>query len=265
MAVPMDPAASVVRKRHRREINNIFVPLLDLGPELSWNDLKTLGVQYEEINLFTKQPFLFFSKYPGTIKVPELDNVKGVYPPMSQMSQTEEAPFLNTIELAWHMNRFFNHCIVPDKNNVPPGTQYACYGDFNFGSLSSSSMDYRWQVRSAWNMRERGLPHMVVLMYTGVTTGDQLLRSELTAIIDIMHGRLRTTSTRPHTVAPVLMFSVVGLHHIRVIEAFYDGAAKKLVVRVSKRQSIDKPYDDFYLYLTHYWLGHASSRSTTDV
>ncbi|RDW83537.1 uncharacterized protein DSM5745_03863 [Aspergillus mulundensis] len=184
------------------------------------------------------------------------------------MTDSDEAPYCNAVALAWHMNRFFESiAFCPTKQRSPPVLRtLGRYGqDFNFGSLCDTSQDYGWAVRSAWNMSAPGLPHIVALMYTGFTAGSQLLRSELTAIIRIVHGRLRTSSTRPHTIAPVLMFSIVGLHHIRVIAAFYDGKTRELKVRAPKLKSIDKECDGFYIDLSKWWLGNASFMSMTDV
>ncbi|KAL4965331.1 uncharacterized protein BDV14DRAFT_200031 [Aspergillus stella-maris] len=260
MEALIDTAFRDTRKRHRQELSAIFENLVNLGNQLSKTDLAKLRIHREEINLDNIEPFQFFSKYSAAIQSPEIDTVRSNYP---RMSRSDEAAYLNSRNLAYHMNRFFQKCLLPNKAKVPTSTSYGV--DFNFGSLCDTSIEYEWAVLSAWNMRTPGLPHMVALMFTGITAANELLRSELTAIIRIMHGRLRSSKTRPHTIAPVLMFSIAGKHHIRVIEAFYDGKTRQLIVRTSRLCSIAKPCDKFYLELCKWWLGHASEESTTDM
>ncbi|OQE95520.1 hypothetical protein PENNAL_c0002G03440 [Penicillium nalgiovense] len=47
-----------------------------------------------------------------------------------------------------------------------------------------------------------------------------------------MAARLRTKSLRPHIVAPMLVWSLMGPRHARVLEADFDG--KFLNIRASK-------------------------------
>lgn len=66
------------------------------------------------------------------------------------------------------------------------------------------SKEPRWQVQAAWNISHATVPHMKVLMYSGIIGNkDKLFRGELLAVIDVMYGRLNTKSLRPHTIAPV--------------------------------------------------------------
>jgi hypothetical protein len=71
------------------------------------------------------------------------------------------------------------------------------YDDFNFPDRCDAVS------KKDWAMRDHKLPHFVVLMCTSIDAGQNLLQSEITVILKIMHGRLRSRSTRPHTIAPV--------------------------------------------------------------
>lgn len=58
----------------------------------------------------------------------------------------------------------------------------------------------------------------------------------------------------------VLLFSVVGLHHVRVLEAFFQD--EELVVRTTGLYDLGKQDDELLMRLSRWWLGHASGRST---
>nr|KMM68380.1 hypothetical protein CPAG_04709 [Coccidioides posadasii RMSCC 3488] len=85
---------------------------------------------------------------------------------------------------------------------------YPDFGNFNFGQLMDISKNPRWQVHAAWNMPQAKVPHMKVLMYSGIIGNEhELFRGELLAIIDVMCGRLNTRSLRSHIIAPVSALS----------------------------------------------------------
>ena len=117
-------------------------------------------------------------------------------------------------------------------------------------------------------------------MYSGIIGDNKLFRGELLAIIDVMLGRLNTMSLRSHIIAPVgvslkecpaketwiltssqiLLFSVVGMHHIQVLEAYFNG--KELVVRTARLYDLGQANQELLILLLRWWLGHASNRST---
>ncbi|KAL2844961.1 hypothetical protein BJX68DRAFT_269490 [Aspergillus pseudodeflectus] len=201
---------------------------------LTQSDLAKLGIHREEMKLQGKSPPLFFSPYPAAVCVPDASHITDGFPPL------KDDPSSDPLALAWHL--------------------YECYGNFNFPDLCAPVSETHWDVRAAWPMRDDNLPHMVVLMYTDVVAGRALLRSEIIVVLRIMHGRLRSRSTRPHTIAPILLFSVAAPHHIRVIESYYDG--ERLVVRVCPSYSIAKSDHKPFCYLTRWWRGSANSQPT---
>ncbi|QVM12355.1 hypothetical protein D8B26_006985 [Coccidioides posadasii str. Silveira] len=135
---------------------------------------------------------------------------------------------------------------------------YPDFGNFNFGQLMDISKNPRWQVHAAWNMPQAKVPHMKVLMYSGIIGNEhELFRGELLAIIDVMCGRLNTRSLRSHIIAPVLLFSVVGMHHVRILEAYFNG--KQLMVHSTKLYDLEQQNHELLIQLSRWWLGDASS------
>ncbi|KAE8332748.1 hypothetical protein BDV39DRAFT_199744 [Aspergillus sergii] len=76
-------------------------------------------------------------------------------------------------------------------------------------------------------------PHVKAIAYNNVKATDQtILRGELLLILRLMFTQLRKRRFLKHMVAPVLLFSIVGPQHARIIEAIFDGS--NLVLRTTK-------------------------------
>ncbi|PKY07513.1 hypothetical protein P168DRAFT_97567 [Aspergillus campestris IBT 28561] len=75
-----------------------------------------------------------------------------------------------------------------------------------------------------------------------------------------MVGRLNTKSLRSHVIAPVMVYSIMGLEHLRVLEAYYNG--ERLIVRKSRLYDM-REYNPGQLdLLTRWWLGYAVGETT---
>ncbi|PWY87804.1 hypothetical protein BO94DRAFT_565698 [Aspergillus sclerotioniger CBS 115572] len=137
--------------------------------------------------------------------------------------------------------------------------QNCLWGDFNFEAMFEN--DYYWHVSfTARTRMDINLPHMKCLIANDITGDDRLTRGELISIVNIMVGRLHTRHLRPHVIAPVMLYSLMGPHHLRVLEAYYNGV--NLVVRKTKLYDM-KEYDEKTLeLLTRWWLGHAVGDTT---
>lgn len=61
----------------------------------------------------------------------------------------------------------------------------------------------------------------------------------------------------------VLLFSVVGMHHVRVLEAYFDG--KELVVGATGLYDLEQRNHELLIQLSRWWLGHAGDRSTEEL
>ncbi|KAE8309965.1 hypothetical protein BDV41DRAFT_566890 [Aspergillus transmontanensis] len=76
-------------------------------------------------------------------------------------------------------------------------------------------------------------PHGKAIAYNNVKATDQTIPpGELLLILRLMFTQLRKRRFLNHMVAPVLLFSIVGPQHARIIEAIFDGS--NLVLRTTK-------------------------------
>ncbi|GES63202.1 dienelactone hydrolase family protein [Aspergillus terreus] len=91
---------------------------------------------------------------------------------------------------------------------------------------------------------------MKCIVETDVIGDDRLVRGELITILQVMRGRLHTKYRRSHIVAPVMLFSIMGPFHVRVLEAYYNG--DKVVVRKTKLYDL-REYNPTTLDLLHRW------------
>ncbi|KKZ66140.1 hypothetical protein EMCG_08129 [[Emmonsia] crescens] len=253
-------AADNLRERisRRKMLRAIKESLEQLkSPYLSGAGLRHLGIQQLTMSISTEKEPLFFRPYSAPIQPPEIDTLTNYYP------EFDESPFRNAEYLGWYLNQYFQNCSLPKKDLNPPGSFYVDFGSFKFGKLIDVSKEPRWQVQAAWNVAHASVPHMKVLMYSGIIGNeDELFRGELLAIIDVMCRRLNTKSLRPHIIAPVLLFSVVGMHHIRVVEAYSNGEG--LVVRATRLYDLKHRDHKLLIQLSKWWLSHASDRSTQE-
>ncbi|KAF9252396.1 hypothetical protein CBS147333_256 [Penicillium roqueforti] len=134
----------------------------------------------------------------------------------------------------------FGDCLsyASDKypHNPPPSGQYRELGDYRcFGQLLEC-IDFNCEAN-----------------------GDgRLLRGEIMTITGIMAGRLRSKRLRAHVVAPMLVLSLMGHCHARVLEADFDG--KILNIRASKLYDFTQKNTEFVHSLTRYWLGGACGK-----
>ncbi|OJD16610.1 hypothetical protein AJ78_03250 [Emergomyces pasteurianus Ep9510] len=249
-------AADNLRARSscRKKLRAIKDSLEQLESPYISADLKHLGIQQPQMSMSLEEEPLFFRLYNALIQPPEIDTLTDYYP------EFDESPFRNAENLGWYLNQYFQ---LPNEDLNPPGSTYVDFGSFKFGKLVDISKEPRWQVQAAWNMAHSTVPHMKVLMYSGIIGNkNELFREELLVIIDVMYRRLNTKSLRLHIIAPVLLFSVVGMHHIRVLEAYFNG--EELVVRATELYDLEHRNHKLLIQLSKWWLGHASDMSTQE-
>ncbi|KAL1961045.1 hypothetical protein VTO42DRAFT_4933 [Malbranchea cinnamomea] len=210
------------RKSRRDALGEIKESMLKLdNPFLSSSDLEKLHIQRFPMALEGEQVPIFFRPYQGPIEEPDIDTPLGYSP---RFSHDQEI------------------------------------GRSKFGTLYDSSGIW-WRVEAAWTTTDKGLPHMKLLMSSHIVGNeDRFFRGELLAIINVMVARIKARQIRPHIIAPILLFSIVGLHHVRVLEAHFNG--KQLVVRVTKLYNMEKKDTELLRLLSSWWLGHPSEKST---
>ncbi|EEQ83331.2 uncharacterized protein BDCG_00136 [Blastomyces dermatitidis ER-3] len=113
-----------------------------------------------------------------------------------------------SLEKERYLNQYFQNCTLSKQDLNPPGSFYVDFGSFKFGKLMDVSKEPRWQVQAAWNIAHATVPHMKVLMYSGIIENkDELFRGELLAIIDVISQWLNMKSLHLHIVASISVFS----------------------------------------------------------
>ncbi|RAH49883.1 uncharacterized protein BO95DRAFT_511275 [Aspergillus brunneoviolaceus CBS 621.78] len=75
-------------------------------------------------------------------------------------------------------------------------------------------------------------PHFRCLLRREVAGDERLLRGELITIVNSMINRLSFKSTLPHTIAPVMVYSLKHTQQVRILEACFNG--QNLVVSSTK-------------------------------
>ncbi|PYH87015.1 hypothetical protein BO82DRAFT_600 [Aspergillus uvarum CBS 121591] len=138
--------------------------------------------------------------------------------------------------------------------NPPPSGGYREIGDYKLGQLLEAA-GFNWYAVSVTDYWTGNYPHFKVMLESDAVGDDRLLRGEIMTITDLMAVRLRTKSLHPHIVAPILVVSLMGPRHARVLEAEFDG--KTLNIRASKLYDFTKKNTDAAQLLTRYWLGGA--------
>ncbi|KAJ5183053.1 hypothetical protein N7492_000669 [Penicillium capsulatum] len=88
-----------------------------------------------------------------------------------------------------------------------------------------------WHCYHSWTI-SKDIPHVKVLMVVAAPTHpDLLFKAELLTIVCIMVSRMKKRSLKKHAVVPVMLFSLSGPKHGRILTAHYDG--KRIVVHRS--------------------------------
>ncbi|OJJ80188.1 uncharacterized protein ASPGLDRAFT_135390 [Aspergillus glaucus CBS 516.65] len=243
------PATIAERTRCRRQLDHSLPT-----PE----DLKERHIRHERMPLEEESKPLYLTPYEATIENTNNQRLVNWYPKL----EADDDHYSCASFLTWYLREYFLSYNLPKGDLIPSGSRYRGLELLGFGMLStvSGSPEESWQVETAWDTRQRGHPHMKVLIASGVCPDDKLSKAEVAVIHDVMHRRLRTMHLCNHKVSPVLLFSVVPMNHIRVIEAFYDG--KELVVRSTKNHDIEHRDLDLIIRLSRWWVGYPSQKDT---
>ncbi|KKK27385.1 hypothetical protein ARAM_002292 [Aspergillus rambellii] len=226
--------------------------------------LQEACIQYSTLSL-QEEPDLepyYFKPYAGDLPLPEdPDNDLGSMD--CDLLRDNHISNARTLQLVlWD---YAYHCgmLLEEQNlqHLSPFRGYRETGDFKFGNLFEV-MPNNWEVPTVLDTREGKFPHMKAMVISNTIGDNRLLRGELLAITDIMSTRLRTIELRPHIVAPILIFSIIGVRHARVLEAHFNG--KDLIVRCSKLYDFSSSTPDLkpIRLLARYWLGSPCGETT---
>ncbi|KAL4792663.1 hypothetical protein BDV19DRAFT_368229 [Aspergillus venezuelensis] len=249
----MDSKLLLARKNRRKKLAKIYRSLDQFNPVLTSRDLHSLGIQQQPMTLEGGNHPLFFARYDDPVQKPKNKSY-------ANYIEFDQNPFYDAQMLAGFLDTHFNYSKLPEEKSHPAGAYYRDWGDFNFGELSDLTWGSQWQVETVWHMEPNLAPHMVVLMFSDMPDVPGLYHGEVKTAIRVMHGRLREPAFRDNVTAPVLIFSAIGGHHLRVIEAYHDG--EKLIMRTTKPYDMSKRDDNLINELTRWRLGGPTDKTT---
>ncbi|GKZ20232.1 hypothetical protein AbraIFM66951_001439 [Aspergillus brasiliensis] len=183
----------------------------------------------------------YFQQYPEELPLPEKEDEEQLleFPPDPNhilWDTRDMETFLTN-----HFCNSWEYASDEYSHNPPPSGIYREIGDYKFGQLLES---YRVQL---------------AMLESEAIGDDRLLRGEIMTITDIMAARLRTKSLRLHIIAPMLVISLMGPRHARVLEADFDG--EMLNIRASKLYNFSRKNTESAQLITRYWLGGACGQT----
>ncbi|KAF5864251.1 hypothetical protein ETB97_008248 [Aspergillus alliaceus] len=264
----MDPllANHEVRSSYRKALSEVQSTVyrlntLQIDPEeaekAGIHQLRMSKGKYMSLDQSSPDRPYFFTTYQGSIDKlndPDILATWSDYQPDSEIS-------LNT----YGISLFFASYLRESVLEHPPGVYSQQWGGLNFGNLFESlETGYHWKVHrtclalTTFRMStgsDEPLPHIKCLIESEAISDDRLLRGELMAIIKIMIGRLDTKSLDTHIVAPVMLLSVMGPQHVRMLETYFNGV--ELVVRQSRLYDMRKFDLGVLERFTRWWFGYA--------
>ncbi|KAB8275717.1 hypothetical protein BDV30DRAFT_59136 [Aspergillus minisclerotigenes] len=83
-----------------------------------------------------------------------------------------------------------------------------------------------------WDRLDRRFPHIKRTLISNEYADDGLLSSELLLITRLMWQRRIRSMTLDHGIVPILVFSLMGTQHVRILQAHSDGST--LIILKSK-------------------------------
>ncbi|KAJ5584402.1 uncharacterized protein N7459_004202 [Penicillium hispanicum] len=225
------------------------------------HELKAVGIRHFPLSLEggdTHHYPRFFKPYQGELPLPQKERVDRLL----KFEPDPEHILWDTRDIQLFLTRHFLDCYhyasqeYPD--NPPPSGGYREIGDYKFGQLLEC-VEFNWYAVSVTDYSAGNRPHFKAILESEAYGDDRLLRGEIMTITDMMAGRLRTKSLHPHIVAPMLVVSLMGPRHARVLEADFDG--EFLNIRASKLVDFTQKNTDTVQLMTRYWLGDACGQT----
>ncbi|GKZ23591.1 hypothetical protein AbraIFM66951_009864 [Aspergillus brasiliensis] len=220
------------------------------------SDLKAASIRHLPLSLEgAKDRPCFFRPYEEELPLPVEEDE------FLEIELTPENIMWDTRALELFLFDHFHDCRGFAKREYPKNPPYGVYretGDFKFGQLLECGK-FNWYAVSVTDYPDENLPHMKAIVENDAIGDDTLLRGEIMTISDIMRARLRSNTLRPHIVAPMLVLSLMGPRHARVLEADFDGVT--LNIRASKLYDFTRKNTDTVQLLTRYWLGGACGQT----
>ncbi|RFU36202.1 hypothetical protein B7463_g20, partial [Scytalidium lignicola] len=112
----------------------------------------------------------------------------------------------------------------------------------------------QWQVMSLFFHEDIEFPHAKVIMISNIEGDDEMLsRGEILALLRVIRIRLKQAAYAMHDFHPVLMLSLMGPQHLRLIQGHFDGT--DLVLQHSKVYNMLERDEDTLIFLTSWLYG----------
>ncbi|KAJ5951871.1 uncharacterized protein N7479_010284 [Penicillium vulpinum] len=224
------------------------------------SDLKVAGICRLSLSLEenTQHYPRFFKPYQEELPLPQKEEENKLL----EFDPDPDHIMWDTREMKIFLTQQFRECWKyasrEHPHNPPPSGVYREIGDYKFGQLLEC-IGFNWYAVSVTDYPARNYPHFKVVLESEVIADDRLLRGEIITITDIMAARLRTKSLHQHIIAPMMVLSLMGPRHARVLEADLDGEI--LNIRVSKLYNFTQRNTDAVQLLTRYGLGDACGQT----
>ncbi|RAQ70177.1 hypothetical protein COH20_001149 [Aspergillus flavus] len=116
--------------------------------------------------------------------------------------------------------------------------------------LHHASSGTDWITMNLWNRLDRRFAHIKCTLISNEYAGDELLSSELLMITRLMWQRRIRSMTLDHDIVPILVFSLMGTQHVRILQAHFDGST---LIRLKSKTLDLTTRDDEALDLLGQW------------
>ncbi|PYI01199.1 hypothetical protein BO78DRAFT_464824 [Aspergillus sclerotiicarbonarius CBS 121057] len=259
MSTEVEDRIFETRTHYRSMLRSIQETICQLETDhIDPHDAEGAGIQQRSMSLESKldNPSFFIPYEDEYALLVDRD-----YPTYDRNVETR----LNVGEFHYYMQDCCGQS-YPEDENKPEGIRFRSMAELRLGTLAEVN-NHHWHVSLICSAAavDEPLPHMKCLMESEATGDDRLLRSEIVAIIKTMVARLNTKSLRPHLMAPVMLYSIMGPQHLRVLEAHFNG--KNLIIGQTRLYDMRQENMATIDLLTRWWLGFAKgeTKSVTGV
>ncbi|PWY84809.1 hypothetical protein BO70DRAFT_313017 [Aspergillus heteromorphus CBS 117.55] len=253
----MDDRSLMLERKARRRALATIEERVKKSPNLYLEptDLQTVGIHHLPLTLKDGTNALprFFRPYAEDLPLPDKEDE------FVDTELSSDRPMWNVRDLEDFLFRHFLDCKEAAEeqhpHNPPPsGVPRDQLGDYKFGLLLEC-IGFSWEAAAVTELADPTIPHIKAMLISDAMGDERLLRGEIMTITDIMATRLRTKTFRPHVVAPILLVSLMGPRHARVLEASFDG--QTLTVRSTELFDFTQRNTEAAQLLARYWLGGA--------
>ncbi|RAK96359.1 uncharacterized protein BO80DRAFT_392121 [Aspergillus ibericus CBS 121593] len=253
MSTEAEDRKLATRTHYRSILRSINQTICQLETDhIDQHDAKRAGIQQRSMSLESKSDNpSFFVPYEDEYVHSDDDEYPTYEPDVEDR--------LNVGQFHYYMQDWCGQS-YPEDENKPEGIRFRSRAELGLGILAEVN-NHHWHVSLICSAPAvtGPLPHVKCLMESEATGDNRLLRSEIVAIIQTMVARLNTKSLRPHIVAPVMLYSLVGPQHLRVLEAYFNG--KNLIIGQTKLYDMRAKDMATIDLLTRWWLGFAKGET----